>query len=92
MANYLLWRFVSHRVNNLDQRFAEKKQEFFKILYGRAKEPERWKTCSVYVNAVMGMAVGAMFVKRHFKETSKHDVSSEFLGCMDDTCISRQIS
>lgn len=45
IANYLLWRFVRHRVNNVDDRFQEAKQVFFKVLFGREESPPKWKTC-----------------------------------------------
>lgn len=75
VANYLLWRFVRHRVNNLDDRFQEVKQKFYYILFGREQAPSRWKNCVTQVNSNMGMAVGSMFVKRYFDENSKNDVS-----------------
>lgn len=37
VANYLLWRFVRHRVNNLDNRFLEVKQKFYQECFGREK-------------------------------------------------------
>lgn len=73
VANYLLWRFVRHRVNNLDDRFQEAKQRFFFVLFGREQSPLRWKTCVSHVNSNMGMAVGAMFVRKYFDENSKKD-------------------
>ncbi|XP_072746309.1 neprilysin-4 isoform X3 [Anoplolepis gracilipes] len=76
VANYLLWRFVRHRVNNLDDRFQEVKQKFYYILFGREQAPLRWKNCVNQVNSNMGMAVGAMFVKKYFDENSKNDTLS----------------
>ncbi|XP_071557180.1 neprilysin-4 isoform X1 [Temnothorax nylanderi] len=76
VANYLLWRFVRHRVNNLDDRFQEVKQKFYYILFGREQAPSRWKNCVTQVNSNMDMAVGAMFVKKHFDENSKNDTLS----------------
>lgn len=73
VANYLMWRFVRHRINNLDDRFQAAKQRFFYVLFGREESPERWKTCVSHVNTNMGMAVGAMFVRRYFDENSKQD-------------------
>jgi neprilysin len=73
VANYLLWRFVRHRVNNLDDRFAEAKQKFYFVLFGREKSPPRWKICVNQVNSNLGMAVGAMFVRKYFDENSKED-------------------
>ncbi|KAI5749735.1 hypothetical protein M8J76_009707 [Diaphorina citri] len=45
ISNYLLWRFVRHRVNNLDDRFQDAKQKFYFTLFGREETPPRWKTC-----------------------------------------------
>ncbi|XP_058056004.1 neprilysin-4 [Anopheles bellator] len=73
VANYILWRFVRHRINNLDDRFLGAKQRFSNTLFGREKNPPRWKNCVTQVNANMGMAVGAMFVRRYFDENSKRD-------------------
>ncbi|OAD59770.1 Endothelin-converting enzyme 1 [Eufriesea mexicana] len=73
IANYLLWRFVRHRVNNLDDRFQDAKQKFYYILFGREQAPSRWKNCVAQVNSNMGMAVGSMFVKKYFDEKSKND-------------------
>lgn len=37
VANYLIWRFVRHRINNLDNRFLEVKQKFYQECFGREK-------------------------------------------------------
>ncbi|XP_045497188.1 neprilysin-4-like [Colias croceus] len=73
LANYLLWRFVRHRVNNLDDRFQSVKQQFYFILFGREQSPPRWKNCISQVNSNMGMALGSMFVRKYFDEMSKND-------------------
>ncbi|KYM79518.1 Endothelin-converting enzyme 1 [Atta colombica] len=73
VANYLLWRFVRHRVNNLDDRFQQVKQKFYYILFGREQAPSRWKNCVTQVNSNMDMAVGSMFVKKYFDKNSKND-------------------
>lgn len=66
---------MRHRLNNLDQRFQDLKQDLYAVLYGRKKQPERWKYCVLYVNGHMGMAVGSLFVRNFFSEESKNDVS-----------------
>lgn len=73
ISNYLLWRFVRHRVNNLDDRFQDAKQKFYHTLLGREETPPRWKTCVAQVNNNMGMAMGSMFVRKYFDENSKND-------------------
>ncbi|XP_077533139.1 neprilysin-1-like isoform X2 [Haemaphysalis longicornis] len=86
IANYILWRFVSHRVGSLDKRFVDKQQEYFNAIYGTQSKPARWKTCALLVNKQMGMAVGALFVRRHFNDQSKkkaeemiNDIKAAFL-------------
>lgn len=74
LANYILWRFVRHRANNLDNRFLEAKQTFYQECFGRESSPPRWKSCVTQVNSNVGMAVGALFVRKFFDEKSKHDV------------------
>nr|XP_037872944.1 neprilysin-4 isoform X2 [Bombyx mori] len=73
LSNYLLWRFVRHRINNLDDRFQSAKQQFYFTLFGREEAPSRWKNCVSQVNSNMGMALGSMFVKKYFDEMSKND-------------------
>lgn len=73
VANYLLWRFVRHRISNLDDRFKDAKQKFYFVLFGREESPPRWKNCVNQVNTNMGMALGAMFVRKYFDENSKQD-------------------
>ncbi|CAG9829204.1 unnamed protein product [Diabrotica balteata] len=73
LQNYVLWRFVRHRTNNLDQRFLEAKQRFYYILFGREKSPPRWQFCVTQVNSNMGMALGSLFVKKYFDISSKTD-------------------
>ncbi|XP_004523569.1 neprilysin-4 isoform X1 [Ceratitis capitata] len=73
ISNYLLWRFVRHRINNVDDRFEDTKQKFYHSLFGREESPQRWKVCIAQVNTNMGMALGSMFVRKYFDENSKRD-------------------
>lgn len=72
-TNYLLWRFMRHRVNNLDDRFQVAKQRFYKIVFGRDNQPPRWQSCVMQVNSNMGMAVGKLFVSKYYTKQSKDD-------------------
>ncbi|XP_026469709.1 neprilysin-4-like [Ctenocephalides felis] len=75
VSNYLMWRFVRHRVNNLDDRFQPAKQKFYYVLFGREQSPPRWKNCVSQVNTNMGMALGSLFVRKYFDYTSKNDTT-----------------
>lgn len=92
IANYMFWKFVRHRINNLDDRFQNAKQKFYNVLIGREKSPPRWKTCVNQVNSNMGMAVGAMFVRKYFDEKSKldtmamtHELQDSFRTILNET-------
>ncbi|KAJ4440179.1 hypothetical protein ANN_08317 [Periplaneta americana] len=87
-ANYLLWRFVRHRVNNLDDRFQDAKQRFYYILFGREQAPPRWKYCVSEVNSHLGMALGALFVRKYFHENSKNDSKQASLVYRSSTRVS----
>ena len=92
MANYVIWRFIRHRINNLDKRFQEAQQELIRSLYGREDTPPRWKFCVSYANGNLGQSVGSLFVKKYFDEQSKADVSSitlEYLITLDYLIISQ---
>ena len=75
VANYVIWRFIRNRINNLDKRFQKAQQELYRSLYGREETPQRWKICVEYGNGILGNSVGALFVKKYFDEQSKADVS-----------------
>lgn len=92
VANYLIWRFVRHRINNLDNRFLEAKQTFYLECFGREKSPARWKSCVSQVNSNMGMATGALFVRKYFDENSKfdtiamvHELQTSFREILNET-------
>lgn len=51
-------------------------KQLLNALYGETQQPERWKYCISYVNANMGMAVGAIFAKNFFTEKDKNIVQT----------------
>ncbi|XP_067659555.1 neprilysin-like [Haliotis asinina] len=71
LANYAIWMFVRQATKLLDSSFRDSINVFNKALYGTSVEPPRWKVCSTYVNSVMMLAVGRLYVDVHFKESAK---------------------
>ena len=74
LSNYILMRFIRHRINNLDTRFEKVQNELYRLLYGREEMPARWKFCIAYVNGNLGMSVGSLFVREFFDGQSKQDM------------------
>lgn len=73
IANYMVWRIMQHRSNNLPKRFRDLVQNYNQVVYGTASARARWRICTSYVNGNLGLAVGRLFVKETFRETAKND-------------------
>lgn len=76
IANYLMWQVVHNRINHLSQKFLDLRRGIIKALSGTDQEQPRWRICVSYVNEHLGMAVGRMFVERHFHEDSRANAMS----------------
>ncbi|WAR15723.1 NEP4-like protein [Mya arenaria] len=71
LANYLIWRIMMNRIENLPNKYRDLDSEYHKILYGSRSETSRWRYCVTYVNNNLGNAVGRLFINKHFDETAK---------------------
>ncbi|PSN53055.1 hypothetical protein C0J52_03948 [Blattella germanica] len=84
VANYLLWRFIRHRVNNLDDRFQDAKQKFYYILFGREQSPSRWKNCVVQtilmteeiMQSFQELLIGTTWIDKETKELAAQKVDA----------------
>ncbi|CAG5129048.1 unnamed protein product, partial [Candidula unifasciata] len=91
-ANYLFWRILMNRVNNLPSQYRSIKNEFLKVIFGSHAEPARWYECVTFVNEHMGNALGRLFVEAHFDEGSRetalemiHDIRNAFYEILNAT-------
>lgn len=46
-------------------------QDFIGSLSGRKQRKPRWRECIDVASKTLGQAIGAMYVRKHFDETSK---------------------
>ncbi|KAK3104371.1 hypothetical protein FSP39_000406 [Pinctada imbricata] len=79
IANYLVWRMMQNRANNLPERFQDLLTKYNKVIYGTSTPRARWRRCASYVNSNMGLAVGRLFVREAFDEAAKAD-TLEMIG------------
>ncbi|XP_053378992.1 neprilysin-like [Mercenaria mercenaria] len=87
VANYLVWFIIKNRASNLDSRFTDLITEYNKVLYGTTSSSERWKECVYLTESYFGMAVGHMFVKTKFDNSSKtavHDMIGNIRNAFDE--------
>ncbi|CAH1396574.1 unnamed protein product [Nezara viridula] len=69
--NYVLWRLVMTVSPHMIDDYQAKHTEFRRILQGIQSERNRWSQCVDWTNKKMGMAVGALYIKRNFNQNSK---------------------
>ncbi|KPM08139.1 neprilysin-like protein 2 [Sarcoptes scabiei] len=91
IKNYLLWRFVMNRIKNLDSRFENILEDYYRDQYGTKSIPARWKKCIDFVNGNLGTAVSALYVRKYFDLQSKHkaeemikNIKKEFMLILDE--------
>ena len=69
---YLLCQFVSDQAGSLSDEFYTASWEFFSHqMAGTQEQQPRWKRAMSVPNGLLGEAVGEMYVKRYFPESSK---------------------
>ncbi|XP_041377327.1 neprilysin-1-like [Gigantopelta aegis] len=73
LVNYMIWRIMQHRVNNLQEKYRDLKKEYNRLAYGQKREPPKWRTCASYVNNNMGDAVGRLFIDSYFTKEAKQN-------------------
>ncbi|MDN5553335.1 M13 family metallopeptidase [Prevotella sp.] len=68
---YMEYNVVSSASGTLSKKFFDRKFEFNKTLYGVKEEQPRWKYALSFVQNLLGEAVGKLYVKKYFPESSK---------------------
>ncbi|CAN7986084.1 unnamed protein product, partial [Ixodes hexagonus] len=71
ICNYLAWSMVHSMVSYLSEPFREASKVLRKALMGSDGSDTAWRYCVTDTNAVIGFALGAMFVREVFDGDSK---------------------
>lgn len=71
LANYVMWRQAVGSVNYLPNEFKQLQQEYNRVTTGRTVENPRWLECVDRALDYYPHAFGALYVRKHFKETAK---------------------
>lgn len=72
LKSYAVWRLVNEASTCLDDGARALHFDFFgRVLSGRQQETPRWKQAVEAVNAVLGEAVGRLYVERYFPAAAK---------------------
>uniref|UniRef100_A0A3P9NY71 Endothelin converting enzyme like 1 n=1 Tax=Poecilia reticulata TaxID=8081 RepID=A0A3P9NY71_POERE len=71
LHNYMLWRIVAALSEHLSTAFRSTIHEFSREIDGTEQQLELGRLCLTQANKHFGMALGALFVKKHFSLESK---------------------
>ncbi|CAF3639908.1 unnamed protein product [Rotaria sp. Silwood1] len=75
LQNYLVWRFILNRVDQMPKRFQIIKQNFLKVLTGANSQQSRTIECANFVNTYMAFAVAKLYIQKYFDENARNQVS-----------------
>lgn len=71
IANYLIWRVTVYSTYFMSSRLRKRNLEYFTAISGKTEEEPRWKECVDLTTSGLSISVGALYVKKHFEESSK---------------------
>lgn len=71
MANYAAWRQAFASVDYLSSEFRAKQFDYERITTGRAEANPRWLECVQITLGYYPIALGALYVRKHFNEDAK---------------------
>ncbi|XP_026683285.1 neprilysin-2-like [Diaphorina citri] len=70
-ANYALWRATAASVSYLTEAIRNRQLQYSTALSGRTQMEPRWKECVDTVSSSISLAMGALYVRKFFKEDAK---------------------
>lgn len=74
LANFVYWRVVLESISTLSKPIKIAYKKFITELSGIDAKFPRWQVCLSTVKSRMPLAIGALYVRRHFDETKKQKV------------------
>ncbi|CAK9798490.1 Nep2 [Anthophora plagiata] len=70
-ANYVMWRAAAASVSYLTDDIRKRQLQYSTALSGKTEREPRWKECVDTVSGSLATSVGAMYVRKYFKEDAK---------------------
>ncbi|KOX75065.1 Membrane metallo-endopeptidase-like 1 [Melipona quadrifasciata] len=70
-ANYVMWRAAASSVSYLTDGIRNRQLQYSTALSGKTEREPRWKECVDTVSGSLAISVGAMYVRKYFKEDAK---------------------
>ncbi|XP_067006028.2 neprilysin-2 isoform X2 [Anabrus simplex] len=104
LGNYVMWRATGASISYLNEELRARQLKFYTVLSGKTEREPRWKECIDIVAGGVSLSVGALYVRKYFKEDAKknamemvENIRAEFIEIlqnvdwMDDATKDRAI-
>ncbi|XP_058117957.1 neprilysin-2-like [Anopheles ziemanni] len=89
MANYVMWRISGFSSFFLTEKLRKRQLQYSTAISGKQEQEPRWKECVDIISGRLPIAVGALYIRKHFREDSKraaldmvNDIKSEFVNIL----------
>ncbi|XP_062561585.1 neprilysin-2 isoform X2 [Armigeres subalbatus] len=71
MANYVMWRVSGFSSFFLTEKLRKRQLQYSTALSGKQEQEPRWKECVDITSGSLPISVGALYIRKYFKEDSK---------------------
>lgn len=73
VANYMMWRITAFSSFFLTEELRKRQLVYSTALSGKQEQEPRWKECIDITSGSLPISVGALYVRKHFKEDAKRN-------------------
>ncbi|XP_058061822.1 neprilysin-2 isoform X1 [Anopheles bellator] len=71
MANYVMWRISGFSSLFLTEKLRKRQLQYTTALSGKQEQEPRWKECVELTASSLPISVGALYIRKYFREDSK---------------------
>ncbi|XP_053693911.1 neprilysin-2-like isoform X1 [Sabethes cyaneus] len=89
MANYVMWRISGFSSFFLTEKLRKRQLQYSTALSGKQEQEPRWKECVDITSGSLPISVGALYIRKYFREDSKraaldmvNDIKAIFVGIL----------
>ncbi|KFB42374.1 AGAP001791-PA-like protein [Anopheles sinensis] len=89
MANYVMWRISEFSSVFLTEKLRKRQLQYSTAISGKQEQKPRWKECVEITAERLPISVGALYIRKYFREESKravldmvNDIKSEFVNIL----------
>ncbi|XP_055543996.1 neprilysin-2-like isoform X1 [Wyeomyia smithii] len=90
MANYVMWRISGFSSFFLTEKLRKRQLQYSTALSGKQEQEPRWKECVDITSGSLPISVGALYIRKYFKEDSKraaldmvNDIKAIFVNILE---------